>query len=598
VPIRDFVLVSRFDNRTGDTTFDGSIEYSIARELGRSDAIEVVPTERVIDALQLMKRPINAVLDRSLAREVCLRDGRVKAFVSGLIEKTITGYVLTADLIDPMDGTVVAAVTDTANAPAAVLPTITRDVHRLAKRFSEQRTRIKGAVRLERVSTRSLTALQLFNEALRLAEFDDERAQEAALINDRALAADPSFAVGWIFKAFLLRRIQPPGQQARDAASRAVELAENSPDWERRYIRGLAELLNGEYAASARDLEAAVRLRPDFEPAWDQLAETYMILNKPDEAMAAFKSIADQRPFDIAANSRTAFNIVYQRENPDEARPYVNRLDELLTPDRSGDGHFYWAKRWRALLPAYEAWKAGDVAAARSIIDRMAADLSEWPESSPVKHANERLVTRQMVAMFYISLGRLHDAERVIPNYDLSFLAEAREDLPAQQRLLLEGSPLEDAYRFVNAGLISQARARLRMDLGSADNAINDIGRGAVELATGSPEKAATILRTALARAPFFGKSYQDTCMLLTNALFRVGRRTEAISELEKCAMVLPRFGGNFYANAWMKNLLRLADEYRIVGRVVDAERIEQRLRKLLVYADADNPLVVRLNGR
>jgi tetratricopeptide (TPR) repeat protein len=152
-----------------------------------------------------------------------------------------------------------------------------------------------------------LSALRLYNDALRLAEFTEERAEEAFPINERAISEDSSFAVAWIFKAWLLRQMKPPGQEARDAARRAVELAQDSPEWERRYIRGLAERLDGEYAASARDLEAAVRLRPNFEPAWELLSDTYVVLNKPDAAVAVYKSIADQSPFDVRANSRAAF---------------------------------------------------------------------------------------------------------------------------------------------------------------------------------------------------------------------------------------------------------------------------------------------------
>jgi len=70
-------------------------------------------------------------------------------------------------------------------------------------------------------------------------------------------------------------------------------------------------------------------------------------------------------------------------------------------------------------------------------------------------------------------------------------------------------------------------------------------------------------LRTTLARSPFFGKSYQDTCKLLTTALLGVGGRSEAITKLERCTIVLPRYAGNFYATTWMKNLLLLADESR-----------------------------------
>jgi hypothetical protein len=74
-----------------------------------------------------------------------------------------------------------------------------------------------------------------------------------------------------------------------------------------------------------------------------------------------------------------------------------------------------------------------------------------------------------------------------------------------------------------------------------------------------------------------------------------VNRRAESIAELERCVTIAPRFFGRFNAGYRMKNQMRLADEYRATGRPSDAERIEEQLRGLLVYADADHPLVVRL---
>jgi hypothetical protein len=44
--------------------------------------------------------------------------------------------------------------------------------------------------------------------------------------------------------------------------------------------------------------------------------------------------------------------------------------------------------------------------------------------------------------------------------------------------------------------------------------------------------------------------------------------------------------------------LLHLADDYPTVGRIADAQRVEQQLRRLLIHADTDNPLMVRLNAR
>jgi hypothetical protein len=44
-----------------------------------------------------------------------------------------------------------------------------------------------------------------------------------------------------------------------------------------------------------------------------------------------------------------------------------------------------------------------------------------------------------------------------------------------------------------------------------------------------------------------------------------------------------------------MRNLLTLADEYCEAGRTADAERVEARLRRLLMYADDDHPIVIRV---
>jgi hypothetical protein len=102
-------------------------------------------------------------------------------------------------------------------------------------------------------------------------------------------------------------------------------------------------------------------------------------------------------------------------------------------------------------------------------------------------------------------------------------------------------------------------------------------------------------LRNVLAVGSHLSAFYQIGCELLSTALVRVNRRAESIAELERCVTIAPRFFGRFNAGYRMKNQLRLADEYRTVGRTPDAERIEQHLRRLLVYADADHPIVVRL---
>jgi hypothetical protein len=43
---------------------------------------------------------------------------------------------------------------------------------------------------------------------------------------------------------------------------------------------------------------------------------------------------------------------------------------------------------------------------------------------------------------------------------------------------------------------------------------------------------------------------------------------------------------------------LQLADLYREMGRVPEAEKVEDELRKMLIYADKDHPIVLALKKR
>jgi hypothetical protein len=43
---------------------------------------------------------------------------------------------------------------------------------------------------------------------------------------------------------------------------------------------------------------------------------------------------------------------------------------------------------------------------------------------------------------------------------------------------------------------------------------------------------------------------------------------------------------------------LQLADLYREMGRVPEAEKVEDELRKMMIYADKDHPIVLALKKR
>jgi hypothetical protein len=98
---RDWVLIADFENRTGKEVLDGTLEYALERELSNSRFVNVAPRERINDVLELMKRPLDTSIDAAMGREVSLRDGGIRALITGRVEKLDTTYVLSAVLVNP-----------------------------------------------------------------------------------------------------------------------------------------------------------------------------------------------------------------------------------------------------------------------------------------------------------------------------------------------------------------------------------------------------------------------------------------------------------------------------------------------------------------
>src|SRR5438477_1215824 len=80
---RDWVLITTFENHTGDPVFDGSVEYAVERELNNSTYVNVIPRERVLDALQLMKKPMDTKVHVAVGKEISLRDGALRVMLVG-----------------------------------------------------------------------------------------------------------------------------------------------------------------------------------------------------------------------------------------------------------------------------------------------------------------------------------------------------------------------------------------------------------------------------------------------------------------------------------------------------------------------------------
>jgi len=510
---RDWILVGAFENRTDVAALDGTIGFAVERDLATTPGISVVSQTRVIDTLRLMKRPDTAVIDRATGLEVCLRDGGVRALLAAV--HALANQVRTA----------IGAVPATSAAAEAPL---------------------------EHATTTSLTALQLYSQAVQAGSA--EQWGVSAQLAKAAVAEDPSFASAhaWLARSLLATG---KGPEARAALEQAVTHVGGVSGRERLLILAMNEDAQQHKDEAIAAYEAYLRVYPDDVWALDSLV---MLYGAASDKVARLKvRAAELRPRSFKANRDAAVWLMAQNGDLARARRFTGRARALLEVDSSPA-----YKDWVRFEPAFEDWLRGDL---RGMAERVPA--SQW---------------RPGLALF-------RDLER-------AWMAFHRQDLAAVSTwadALTQAKPvpwpsfhavwmLRRMDRVDDAVKMSQARAAQSPEL---DWVIGDLalGRGDVDTASariGSvwPDMVAGNPVTLMATEAY------------AEALERQGRLDKAIAVLEDATRDKVRLYQAMRSSIpkWLRVRARLAADCRASGRPADARKVEAELRRLLALADPD----------
>ncbi|MEP6767103.1 MAG: hypothetical protein ABJC61_00440, partial [Acidobacteriota bacterium] len=397
------MLVTSFENRTGRSIFDGTLEAALERELRSSRYLNVVPRKRINDALALMRKSDTETVDAALGREVCLRDGEIRALVTGRIEKLGSKFLLSVNLVDPARGLTVAGVAEEAAGEAEALPAIRRVSDRLRKTLGEALWEMRPEeATLAKVTTRSLKALQLYSQAEPLAMKKPGAAQE---LLRQAVAEDPEFAAGHMLLAMAIFNESAPGpvaEEHRTHAESAFRLSEFATDRERYWIRAsYYQFTDHQPEKAVAAWEALLALYPDDVEALNDLVPLYRQLGRGPESVRCALRRADLTPNDfrnqILALSRAG--VIGADPNPYLRRARACISDDVLdrVPQQAA---------FVEMFPSIRLWNQGNVAKASSEMERAWREI----EPTPLGRRDKGL---QAIASYFLGLGRLRLAEEV-----------------------------------------------------------------------------------------------------------------------------------------------------------------------------------------
>jgi tetratricopeptide (TPR) repeat protein len=348
-------------------------------------------------------------------------------------------------------------------------------------------------------------------------------------------------------------------------------------------------------AKAIEDYETLLRLYPDHYWAANNLQSLYMSSGRWDDRWRLAVRVADLRPDSLPVNEIAACGM-YLTKNPGGAAPYVKRVRTLAANYPEGP----FTDEYVELLPAFYSWSQGDVAAARSQfleLERAHKDF-DYP-------------------YFLWSIGELDEAEKrlkanasknEVSDIMLGMGAYLRGDVSGAKRYFehFHGGGFGWTWFVVmgRSGLWDRVEAGLPGAPSDRSNPGNKVVRGELYVARGRTREGIALLEQGLEGMHTFpvGAFYLGT-ETLAKAYERQGTLDEALRVLQRASEAKGKAytclsSGTSSGQWWLRDELQLADLYRKMGRIQEAGQVENELRKMLVFADPEHPIVVALQHR
>jgi serine/threonine protein kinase/Tfp pilus assembly protein PilF len=501
---RDVIVLSDFDNTTGDSVFDGTLKQALAVQLGQSPYLNILTEERVRQTLRFMGRPPDERLTREVAREICLREG-VKALLLGSISSLGDSYAITLEAVNAQTGDSLASEQAEARGKEQVLTALGQAASRLRAKLGESLSSIEKFDRpLSEATTSSLEALRAFS--LGDQQRTAGREYESITCYQRALELDPQFALAEARLAVVYANIAETSQ-AVEHARRAYELRDRVSERERYYITArYYDTVTGEVGKAVENYEMWKRAYPHDSTPVVNLSATLNDVGHFDRALAeaqgAANNVSANRPFaaiNIAAAHMGSGRFGAARgvldkmlaENPESSSaPVLLFMVACATGDAAlMRRQLAWVdgKESEALMHSLEAQalaSGGELQKAREIF-RHAGDMARRfnrDELAATVHAREALVEAEF--------GNRREAR-------VSAEAALRGAQGKEPRVIA-------ALALVRAGDPGRAQ-KVADDLGKqypSDSILNAVSlpsiRAAIEMERGNPDRAVELLQAVI----------------------------------------------------------------------------------------------------
>jgi tetratricopeptide (TPR) repeat protein len=462
---KDTIVLSDFDNKTGDAVFDDTLKQGLSVQLEQSPFLALLSERRVNETLKLMGRHAGDRLTPEVTHEVCQRTGS-KAMLTGSIAALGSQYVIGLKAVNCDTGDVLAEAQEQVAGKEAVLKALDSGAVSLRSKLGESLSSVqKYDTPLEEATTSSLEALKAYSLGRKMLY---SKGSTAALpFFKRAVELDPNFAMGYRSMSGMYRNLNEAGQAAENIR-KAYELREKVSERERLFIEanyywfatgdlekavlayefwrhtyprdatlythlGILYASLGNLEKALEEAREALRLEPNALFNYNNLGDFYMRLNRLDEAEVVYQQ-AEERKLDRLLLSR--YQLAFLKGDKDQMAQLASAamgkpgMEDALALQADTEGWYGKLKNAHELTrkamdsaqhdDAKESAALFQAAAALREVESRNREQARAEATAAVKLAPNRDV-RAMAALALARAGDTAGAEKLAAELDKTF---------------------------------------------------------------------------------------------------------------------------------------------------------------------------------
>lgn len=280
---KDALLLTEFENLTGEGIFDQTLKTALAFSLSQSPFLDIFPDTKVRQTLGWMGRTGDEKITKELAYEICLRQG-LKAFITGTISSIGTTFVITLEAINARSGESLGRQFEQVTSREEVLTALSKAATGLREQLGESLSSIqKYDIPVEFATTSSLEALEYFTLAYE--QQNTGKTLEAIPFYKKALEYDPNFASVYSGLGVIYANTEQ-WKLASEMIEKAYELRHSVSENEKlRIVYFYHKLVTGEVDKAIDTLEVWRRTYPSHVVALVNLADSYERIGQSEKAV-------------------------------------------------------------------------------------------------------------------------------------------------------------------------------------------------------------------------------------------------------------------------------------------------------------------------